>query len=199
MITDINTAWDELRERVKACKRCGLCTTRKNTVFGEGPVHNCRCVIIGEAPGEEEDKEGRPFVGPAGQLLTKILEDGGHIPRDSVYIMNVIKCRPPNNRDPNAIEMSACNDFLEAQLALLHPDIVVTMGNIATRCLTHNNIGITRRRGCWEEWRGIRLFPMYHPSYIIRQKDPAKSTELKRQTWHDVLNLKNELDKLQSH
>lgn len=199
MITDINSAWEELRAKVQACTKCGLCKTRKHTVFGEGPVENCRCVIIGEAPGEDEDKKGSPFVGPAGQLLTKILEDGGHIARNSVYIMNVIKCRPPNNRDPNTDEMTACNEFLEAQLALLHPDIVVTMGNIATRLLTHNNTGITKRRGCWEEWRGIRLFPMYHPSYIIRQKDPAKSTELKRQTWQDVLNLRDALNKLQSH
>lgn len=199
MITDINTAWDELRERVKACKRCGLCTTRKNTVFGEGPVNNCRCVIIGEAPGQDEDESGRPFVGSAGQLLTKILEDGGHILRDSVYIMNVIKCRPPNNRDPNKGEMAACNDFLEAQLALLHPDIVVTLGNISTKWLTHNDTGITRRHGRWEEWRGIRLFPMYHPSYLLRDNGFTNITELKRQTWQDVLNLKNELDKLQSH
>ena len=197
MITDINTAWDELRERVKACKRCGLCTTRKNTVFGEGPVNNCRCVIIGEAPGQDEDESGRPFVGPAGQLLTKILEDGGHIPRDSVYIMNVIKCRPPNNRDPNKGEMAACNDFLEAQLALLHPDIVVTLGNVPTKWLTHNDTGITRRHGRWEEWRRIRLFPMYHPSYLLRDNGFTNITELKRQTWQDVLNLKNELDKLQ--
>ena len=197
MITDINSAWEELRERVKSCRKCRLCETRTNTVFGEGPVQNCRCVIIGEAPGEDEDKSGRPFVGAAGQLLTGILENGGHIPRDSVYIMNVLKCRPPENRDPTPVEMAACSEHLEAQLALLHPDIVVTMGNISTKWLTKTKRGITSLRGRWQEWRGIDLLPMLHPSYLLRTESDKSKTGPKYLTWQDVQSLKAKLDSLQ--
>ena len=211
MSTEINSAWDELRGKVNRCTKCPLHETRHNTVFGEGPV-NCRCVIIGEGPGEQEDEEGRPFVGPAGQLLTSILEKGGGIPRDSVYIMNVVKCHPPDpkktNRPPNDDEMEACNDFLEAQLALLHPDIVVTLGNVPTQWLLRPSDGITKvdgitkLRGKWQTWRGIKLLPMFHPSYLLR--DEAMRHDNRRiedspkyLTWQDVKDLKAELDKLQ--
>ena len=160
-------------------------------------MQNCRCVIIGEAPGEDEDKEGRPFVGKAGQLLTKILEKGGKIPRDSVYIMNVLKCRPPKNRDPLPEEMAACNEHLEAQLALLHPDIVVTMGNISTKWLRKDKQGITSLRGKWQQWRGIELLPMFHPSYLLRTEADTSETGPKFLTWKDVEALKARLDSLQ--
>ena len=201
MSIDINTAWEELRARVATCTKCALCATRKNTVFGEGPVQNCRCVIIGEAPGEDEDKEGRPFVGKAGQLLTGILENGGKIPRDSVYIMNVLKCRPPDpettNRKPSPEEMAACNEHLEAQLALLHPDIVVTMGATSTQWLMKTKQGITSLRGKWQKWRGIDLLPMFHPSYLLRTERDKSETGPKFLTWKDVEALAAKLKSLQ--
>ena len=192
MTIDINSAWEELRKKVSSCQKCGLCRTRKNTVFGEGPL-DAKCVIIGEAPGADEDEQGKPFVGRAGQLLTDILQKGAGIPRDSVYIMNMVKCRPPENRDPLPTEIVECESYLEAQLLLLHPDIVVTLGNIATRWLLHVKTGIMKLRGKWIDWRGIKLLPMYHPSYLLRQTD----RKAKYDTWQDVKALKAELDKLQ--
>ena len=197
MITDINSAWEELRARVKACTKCGLCQTRTNTVFGEGPVHNCKCVIVGEAPGEEEDKSGRPFVGKAGQLLTDILQKGGGIPRESIYIMNVLKCRPPENRNPSPVEMAVCNEYLEAQLLLLRPSVIVTMGNVPTKWLRKDSQGITSLRGKWQKWRGIDLLPMFHPSYLLRTESDKSKTSPKYLTWQDVQSLKAKLDSLQ--
>ena len=191
---DINTVWQELRERVAACKKCGLCDGRTNTVFGDGSI-NSKVVIIGEAPGEEEDATGHPFVGKAGQLLTAILEKGGNIPRQSVYITNVVKCRPPKNRDPEPKEMFLCREYLEAQLLLLRPQIVVTMGNISTRAILHTSTGITSLRGQWFNWRGIKVFPMFHPSYLLRNESRAKGSP-KDLTYQDIKALKAEIDKL---
>ena len=196
MTTDIKSAWEELREKVRTCRKCDLCDLRQNTVFGEGPTENCRCVIVGEAPGEEEDKEGRPFVGRAGQLLTKILENGAGIPRDTIYITNTIKCRPPKNRNPSVKELSACREYLEAQLVLLHPDIIVTMGNISTQSLTGTKTGIMTLRGKWISWRGIQLLPMYHPSFLLRTEGDTSDTSPKYLTWQDVKALKAKLDSL---
>ena len=193
---DIRTAWEELKHKVSACRKCGLCESRHNTVFGEGPVNDCHAVIVGEAPGEDEDISGRPFVGRAGQLLTDILEKGGKISRDTIYITNTIKCRPPGNRNPSADEISACSEYLEAQLLLLHPDIVVTMGNIPTKALLDTKEGITSLRGKWHEWRGIRLLPMFHPSYLLRTEGLRGDKSPKYLTWQDVLALKTEIDKL---
>ena len=196
MITDITSAWQELKDRVSKCTKCPLHETRHNTVFGEGPV-NCRCVIIGEAPGEEEDLSGRPFVGRAGQLLTGILEKGGNIPRDSVYIMNVVKCRPPNNRNPKLDEIAKCSEHLDAQLVLLHPDIIVTMGNVATQTLlARSTTGISALRGKWFDFRGVKIFPMFHPSYLLRTENDKSETGPKYLTWQDVKELKAAIDNL---
>lgn len=192
---DIKTAWEELRHRVENCRKCGLCETRHNIVFGEGPVENCRVVLVGEGPGADEDATGRPFVGKAGQLLTDILEKGGNIPRATLYITNMVKCRPPNNRDPMREECSACSEYLEAQLLLLHPDIVVTLGNVPTKWLLKTGQGITNLRGKWLNWRGIKLFPMFHPSYLLRYSSKAEGSP-KYLTWVDVRALKSEIDKL---
>ena len=196
MSIDITLAWKELQERVRTCQKCNLCETRHNTVFGEGLTEGCRVVIIGEAPGEDEDMSGRPFVGRAGQLLTDILEKGGGIPRSSVYIANTIKCRPPGNKDPNMDQLLACNEHLEAQLLLLHPQIIVTMGNVATQWLTKSKLGITKMLGQWLEWRGIKLFPMFHPSYLLRNETRAKGGP-KDLTWHDIRALKAKIDELE--
>lgn len=195
MSIDINSAWEELKNRVQNCQKCKLCENRHNTVFGEGPVENCKVMIIGEGPGEEEDLSGRPFVGPAGQLLTKILEQGGGIPRNSVYIANIVKCRPPNNRNPAQEEMLACNEYIEAQLLLLHPKIVVAMGSISAQWLLKSKQGITKLRGQWLDWRGIKLFPMFHPSYLLRNASRAKGSP-KDLTWQDIKALKLKIDEL---
>ena len=192
---DINSAWDELKKRVENCKKCGLCETRNNTVFGEGPQEKCKVMIVGEAPGEDEDLQGRPFVGKAGQLLTDILEKGGKIPRNSVYVANTLKCRPPENRDPNQMELIACNDYLEAQILLLSPKIIVTLGNIATKWLLKTKNGITSLRGQWFKWRGIELFPMFHPSYLLREPSKAVGSP-KYLTFQDVRSLKAKIDEI---
>lgn len=195
MSTDISRAWDELKRRVSECQKCGLCKKRHNTVFGEGPEVNCRVVIVGEGPGADEDALGRPFVGKAGQLLTGILENGGRIPRESLYITNIVKCRPPENRNPTREEAAACDEFLEAQLLLLHPDIVVTLGNVPTQWLLKTTQGITSLRGQWLDWRGIKLFPMFHPSYLLRNDSRSKGSP-KDLTWQDVKLLKSKIDEL---
>ena len=195
MSTDIKRAWDELKRRVSECQKCGLCKKRHNTVFGEGPEINCRVVIVGEGPGADEDTLGRPFVGKAGQLLTGILENGGRIPRKSLYITNIVKCRPPENRNPTREEAAACDEFLEAQLLLLHPDIVVTLGNVPTQWLLKTTQGITSLRGQWLDWRGIKLFPMFHPSYLLRNDSRSKGSP-KDLTWQDVKLLKSKIDEL---
>ena len=196
-MNDIKSAWEELKERVASCRKCQLCETRHNTVFGEGPVENCIAVIVGEGPGQEEDETGRPFVGRAGQLLTNILEAGGDIPRNSVYIANTVKCRPPDNRNPNTDEVLACSEYLEAQLLLLRPEIVVSMGNISTKWLLKTSQGITNLRGQWQDWRGIKLFPMFHPSYLLRN-DSNQLGSPKYQTWLDVKSLKAKIDEIKN-
>ena len=196
-MTDIKTAWEELHRRIASCTKCELCSTRHNTVPGEGPTDS-RVVIVGEGPGQEEDESGRPFVGKAGRLLTDILEKGGNIRRNSLYITNTVKCRPPENRNPKPEEISACRDFLEAQLLLLHPDIVVTMGNVPTQALLNTKNGITSLRGQWiNDWRGIKLFPMFHPSYLLRNDSKAPGSP-KALTWQDVRELKAKIDELKN-
>ncbi len=195
MDTNINTAWDELRQKVKECRKCGLCEKRHNTVFGDGPTENCRVVLVGEGPGADEDATGLPFVGKAGMLLTSILEQGGNIPRKSLYITNIVKCRPPENRNPKIEEAEACSEFLETQLILLHPDIVVTLGNVPTQFLLNTKQGITSLRGQWIPWRGILLLPMFHPSYLLRNESRAKGSP-KDLTWQDVRALKAKIDEL---
>ncbi|MBQ7215378.1 MAG: uracil-DNA glycosylase [Synergistaceae bacterium] len=194
-------AWADLQRRVESCQKCHLCRTRQHTVFGEGPKENCRCVIIGEAPGEDEDKTGQPFVGNAGKLLDEILSEST-IDRDSLYIMNVLKCRPPSddpkkkNRPPAKEEVSACQEYLETQLALLHPDIIVTMGNTPTQLLLENDWGITKIHGRWFPKRMIYIYPMFHPSYLLHNKQNYQ--ELRALMLKDAQALKIALDKLKS-
>ena len=188
-----DAAWEELRGRVAACRRCGLCETRTNTVFGQGAVHT-PIVMVGEGPGADEDAQGLAFVGRAGQLLTKILSAAG-IDRESVFITNVVKCRPPNNRTPTQEEMLKCGDFLEAQLLLLRPRILVCLGNTPLKWLLRTSEGITALRGRWFDWRGVRLFPMFHPSYLLRNDSRQKGSP-KDLTWQDVQNLKARLDEI---
>ena len=194
---EINSVWEELKSRIEKCQKCELCRTRHNVVVGEGPLDKNKLMIIGEAPGEDEDLSGRPFVGKAGQLLTNILEKGGNIRRDSVYITNTVKCRPPENRNPDLQEIASCRDFLESQILLLNPKIIVTLGNISTKALLGLSQGITTLRGKWFDWRGIKVLPMFHPSYLLRDTSNSKEKNSpKYLTWMDILAVKAKMDEL---
>jgi DNA polymerase len=184
-------AWEEVKARVQACGRCGLGQTRTNVVFGQGPF-GTPLVFVGEGPGEDEDRQGLAFVGKAGQLLTRILS-AGQISREEVFITNVVKCRPPGNRVPSPEEMMMCGDFLEAQLLLLRPKILVCLGATAAKWILKTTEGISALRGRWFEWRGIEVFPMFHPSYLLRDESRRKGSP-KDLTWQDVQALKKRLD-----
>ncbi|GHV46183.1 uracil-DNA glycosylase [Synergistales bacterium] len=185
------SAWKDLQARVSVCEKCGLCQTRTNTVFGQGNVDS-PLVFVGEGPGAEEDEKGLAFVGEAGRLLTKILSSGD-IDRENAFIANVVKCRPPANRTPLPEETMACGDWLEAQLLLLRPKILVCLGAVAAKWILKTTEGITSLRGRWFDWRGIQVFAMFHPSYLLRNDSRSKGSP-KELTWHDVQELKKRLD-----
>jgi len=187
---------EDLRQRVLSCQRCSLAQSRSQVVFGEGRAP-AELMLIGEAPGEVEDRTGRPFVGPAGQLLTKILESAG-IPREEVYITNVVKCRPPGNRVPTKEEMAACWEWLAAQIALVRPKIIITLGNTPTHWLLGRSEGINELRGRFFPWKGgIEVFPMFHPSYLLRNPSSEKGSP-KYLTWQDIKAVKAKLSSLRS-
>lgn len=164
------SAWpslDALRDEALACTRCALAETRTQVVFGVGDP-DADLVFVGEGPGAEEDKQGIPFVGRAGQLLTRLIEGIG-LTRDEVYIANVVKCRPPGNRDPQPDEIEACRPYLEGQLDFLSPTVVVTLGNFATKLLLDTKDGITKVRGREFSYRdGAVLIPTFHPAAVLR-------------------------------
>ena len=168
------------------CKRCRLHEGRTHIVFGVGNEHSA-LVFVGEGPGADEDAQGIPFVGRAGQLLTQMIEntakkEGIPLTREDVYICNVVKCRPPNNRTPEADEMEICGQFLYRQLTTIHPKAVCALGGTAARALTGHKEGVTKMRGKWFEWRGIPLMVTYHPSFLLR----AYNVEAKREAWEDL-------------
>lgn len=169
---------DELRESMAGCRRCGLGATRTNLVFGEGHPQ-AKLMFIGEGPGRDEDLQGRPFVGAAGQLLNRILQAAG-LTREEVYIANIVKCRPPGNRVPTAEEAAACLPWLEKQIALIAPRIIVLLGATALKYLIDPKAGITAWRGRWIERGNVRIMPTYHPAALLR--DPSK----KRPVWEDI-------------
>jgi len=172
--------WTELRARVAACVRCGLCATRTQTVFGVGNL-NAEWLIVGEAPGADEDRQGEPFVGRAGQLLNAMLHAVG-LAREQVYIANVLKCRPPGNRDPGANEAAECLPYLERQIALLKPKIMLAVGRIAAQNLlrTEKTLGSLRRQVHRFGVQQVPLVATYHPAYLLRT--PAD----KRKAWEDL-------------
>ena len=183
---------ETLEPRAKECRRCALSETRTNVVFGEGDPH-AAVLFVGEGPGEVEDQTGRPFVGPAGQKLDEVLASIG-LARDRVYITNVVKCRPPENRVPTRKETEACFPYLEAQIALINPGLIVTLGNTPTQWLLPEAPGITSARGTFLPWRGgIQLFPMFHPSYLLRYPSRAKGSP-KYLTWLDIQKVREWLD-----
>ena len=187
---------EALAERARGCQRCGLARTRTHLVFGEGNPQ-ADLMFVGEGPGEVEDQTGRPFVGPAGQLLTQILGSVG-LKRDEVYITNVVKCRPPGNRVPTRQEMESCWDWLAAQIALIRPMIIVTLGNAATQRLLGRAEGIGQLRGRFYRWKGgIEVFPMFHPSFLLRNPSKKKGSP-KYLTWLDIQAVKERLSLLRS-
>ncbi|MDR3255934.1 MAG: uracil-DNA glycosylase [Synergistaceae bacterium] len=188
--------WDECVRRAFSCEACGLSRTRKSVVFGDGSEHT-ELLFIGEGPGADEDEQGRPFVGKAGQLLTQILTAAG-IDREDVYITNVVKCRPPDNRLPQPDEMTACDLFLQAQIQLLSPSIIVLLGSTPTKWLLKTTEGITKLRGRWYNWRGTSVMPMFHPSYLLRFPDGKKPGSPKRLTWQDIQEVKRQWDSLKT-
>ncbi len=171
---------ETIRQELGECTRCGLSERRDQIVFGEGSPE-ARVVFVGEGPGAEEDRTGRPFVGRAGELLTKMIEAVGWR-RDEVYICNVVKCRPPGNRTPELEEVATCRPFLEKQIRAISPRAIVTLGKPAASTLLGRSVAITRARGIWEEWNGIPLMPTFHPAYILRQY----TRENRQAVWDDL-------------
>lgn len=177
---------EDLRADIGDCTRCRLSRSRTRLIFGEGSPR-ARLVFVGEAPGRDEDLAGRPFVGEAGKLLTRIIEKGMHLSRDEVYICNVVKCRPPRNRDPEKDEIETCLPFLKRQLRLIRPEVICTLGRIAAKSLLGRDVKITEERGSWQSFMGIPVMPTFHPAYILR--NPAREKELKGHVWEDIQNI----------
>ena len=190
-----NDSFEQIRKDISVCQLCGLCKTRKNVVPGVGNEH-AKLVLIGEAPGADEDIQGIPFVGKAGKHLDKILAAAG-FKKEDLYICNILKCRPPNNRDPNLAEMKVCTPYLQRQLALIKPKLIGCLGNISAHYVISPSIpGITRIRGQWfDSIFGIPTFAMYHPSYLIRSESREKRSP-NWQMWQDIRALKAKYDSL---
>lgn len=188
-VTALGTTLDEIRQTLGACERCKLCKGRTQIVFGVGNP-KAELVFVGEGPGEQEDLQGIPFVGAAGQLLTKMIE-AMKFQRDEVYICNVVKCRPPGNRNPEPDEIAACEPFLKAQLAALKPKVIVALGKFAAQTLLRDATPITRLRGRWREYEGIPLMPTYHPAYLLRT--PGE----KKLAWLDLQDVMRRFGKLE--
>ncbi len=169
----------QLRAAIGDCTRCKLASGRTNLVFGVGNPA-AELVFVGEAPGRDEDIRGEPFVGRAGQLLTEIITKGMKLRREDVYIANIIKCRPPQNRNPEADEIASCEPFLVRQLGLIRPKVIVALGTFAAQTLLKTRTPITRLRGTWADYHGIPLMPTFHPAYLLR--NPAD----KRVVWGDI-------------
>ncbi|MCD8090729.1 MAG: uracil-DNA glycosylase [Clostridiales bacterium] len=183
--------WDELEKIVNNCGRCELCRGRHNVVLGTGN-RNSKIMFVGEGPGYHEDMRGEPFVGPAGQLLDKMLASIG-LNRQEVYIANVVKCRPPGNRDPLPEERETCLNYLRIQYLLINPKIIVCLGRIAAISLITPNFSITRDRGKWFYKKGVQFTATYHPSALLR--DESK----KRLAWEDLKAIKEKLNELENN
>ncbi len=177
-----------VREELGDCTRCKLHGGRKNIVFGQGNP-NAAIVFVGEGPGQEEDQQGLPFVGAAGQLLTDIIVKGMQLRREDVYICNIVKCRPPNNRNPEPDEIEACEPFLIKQLQAIRPKIIIGLGNVAVKTLLKTKEGITSLRGKWKTYQDIPLMPTFHPAYLLRTPSDKKLV------WNDIKQVLAELEK----
>ena len=186
----MRTSWSQLMDEIYACEKCRLCQTRTNVVPGEGSAH-ARLMFIGEGPGRDEDLQGRPFVGRSGELLTRMIRGIG-IEREEVYICNVVKCRPPQNRNPEPDEAAACLNYLRAQVGLVRPQVVVLLGKIACRYALQQEVSVMRQHGQWFERKGVWFIPTYHPSALLR--NPA----LKRDSWDDFQKIREKLREMEA-
>ena len=176
---------EQIRDHLGECRRCRLWQRRKHIVFGTGDP-NARLVFVGEGPGSDEDQSGEPFVGAAGQLLTRIIEAMG-LTRSAVYICNIIKCRPPGNRNPQPDEIDTCRPFLDRQLRTIRPEFICALGKFAAQTLLDTTVPISRLRGRFHEFQGALLMPTYHPAYLLRNPDK------KRDVWEDIQQLMNRM------
>ena len=182
--------WEQLYSACVTCNGCGLAQTRKNMVFGVGN-QNADILFVGEGPGEQEDLKGEPFVGPAGQLLDDMLSIIDLDRKRNCYIANIVKCRPPQNRDPMEVEQDACIGYLRNQVALIKPKIIVCLGRIAAKRIIDENYRITREHGQWVEKNGVWMTAIYHPSALLR--DVSKRPE----TFDDLVSIRNKLKELE--
>jgi uracil-DNA glycosylase len=179
----------DLAGQVEACRKCRLAATRNRTVFGEGNP-DARVMFIGEGPGAREDQTGRPFVGRAGELLTRIIEGGMGMPRSDVYIANIVKCRPTidqkmqRDRPPDPDEVTACSPYLLKQIDIIRPSVIVALGSPSAKFLLKTTTGITRLRGTWGEFCGIPVLPTFHPSYVLR--NGGETSPLRKEVWDDI-------------
>ena len=178
---------EEFRAAIGDCQRCKLCSGRTNIVFGAGNS-NAKLMFVGEGPGRDEDLKGEPFVGRAGQLLTDIITKGMGLKREDVYICNVVKCRPPENRNPEPDEVAACEPFLKKQIDLVRPAVIVGLGKFAVQTLLQSTVTISKLRGNWHSYHGIKLMPTFHPAYLLR--NPAD----KKLVWEDIKQVIKELN-----
>lgn len=185
----MRVSWSSLLAEVRDCEKCGLCRGRLNTVPGEGdPAADL--MFIGEGPGAEEDRLGRPFVGRSGELLTRMIHAIG-LERAEVYICNVVKCRPPGNRNPDPVEAEACLPYLRAQVALVRPKVIALLGRVVCQYTLREPVSITRDHGRWFERKGVWMMPTFHPAALLR--DPAR----KREAWEDFQKLRDKLREVQ--
>ena len=180
------TSLEELRGEIGDCRRCKLCEHRTNIVFGVGNPH-ASIVFVGEGPGHDEDVQGEPFVGRAGRLLTEIITKGMRLRREEVYIANVVKCRPPGNRNPEPDEVASCEPFLWRQIELIRPKVLVALGTFAAQALLRTRTPISRLRGQWQSCHGIRVMPTFHPAYLLRNPQDKKLV------WEDIKAVMREL------
>jgi uracil-DNA glycosylase len=192
----LSMTYDEVKKIASTCTKCRLAKGRTNVVFGHGPVP-CNLMLIGEGPGAEEDEQGLPFVGRSGQLLTQILASVGIKRPDDIYIANTVKCRPPENRAPQADEQAACAPYLAAQIHFVKPKIILLAGSPAVKAILKSDEPITKIRGQWLKLPGteISVMPLFHPAYLLRNPSKEKGKP-KWLTWQDVQEVKNALDYL---
>lgn len=198
-VTDFDSLnYDDLKSTCSACDRCGLAATRTNVVVGTGPVP-CNLMIIGEGPGEQEDLHAKPFIGRAGQLLTKILESVGINREKDVFITNIVKCRPPGNRDPKLEEIESCKDYLIRQIQLIQPKVLILLGSPALKTVLEEKLSISKVRGNWYQAEvpymeePLNIMPLFHPSYLLRNASREKGSP-KWLTWKDMLEVKLAID-----
>jgi DNA polymerase len=193
-LPELPEALDQLAEACDGCRRCGLAASRTHVVVSRGNPR-ARLMVIGEGPGAQEDEQGQPFVGRSGQLLDRMLESVGIDSNRDAYVCNIVKCRPPENRKPTALEMAACRPWLDQQIQLVDPGVILLAGATAVEGLLGIKGGITKLRGQWRQWEGRWLMPIFHPSYLLRNASRERGSP-KWLTWQDLQDVQRRLAQL---